>query len=351
METTGSSAIDECESLPKQNGTRRIAMKKHYFASAMIALLAGSLPIAAQATDLSSKRVILVSCGPSNPWCKVFNDRIVELLKGAKVNVTVLENDLDPVQVNQQMAQAVSQTPDLIMVEPADDKSLIGAVKKAKAAGVSVLYMDSPANEAIMDDIALQVVADNYALGKFAGENIIEGLKAQGRTEANVIAITGSAGTAMVADRQRGFMDAMAKEPGYKVVEVQANNWDPVESGRQAQQLFAKYASMGGIHAVRADADYMAIPILEAARQSGMTLGGKDGLIVSGSTCSPEGIAAIKAGDMVGTATADPWTQGGASAEAAIKFLSGEKVEKTILVPEFRVTAATVSQYAEICGK
>jgi len=306
---------------------------------------------ALSATDLSSKHVILVTCGPSNPWCKVYNERIVGLLKDAKVKVTVLENDLDPVQVNQQMAQAVSQKPDLVMVEPADDKSLIGAVKKAKAEGVPVLYMDSPADAAIMDDIAFQVVADNYALGKYAGENIIEGLKAQGRTEANVISITGSAGTAMVSERQRGFMDAMAKEPAYTVVEVVSNNWDPVESGRQAQQLFAKYAAQGGIQAVRADADYMAIPVLEAARQAGMKLGGKDGLIVSGSTCSPEGIAAIRAGDMIGTVTADPWTQGGASAEAAIKFLSGETMEKTIMVPEFRVTAANVGDYAEVCEK
>jgi len=316
-----------------------------------LALAATLLATPAVATDLSSKTVILVSCGPSNPWCKVYNERIVGLLKDAKVNVTVLENDLDPVQVNAQMAQAVAQKPDLIMVEPADDKSLIGAVKKAKAAGVAVLYMDSPADAAIMDDIALQVVADNYALGKHAGDNIIAGLKAQGRSEANVISITGSAGTQMVTDRQQGFMDAMATAPAYKVVEVVANNWDPVESGRQAQQLFAKYAAQGGIQGVRADADYMAIPVLEAARQAGMSLGGKDGLIVSGSTCSPEGIAAIRAGDMVGTATADPFSQGSASAEAAIKFLSGEPVEKTIMVTEYRVDAGNVDEYAERCEK
>ncbi|MBL8577603.1 MAG: sugar ABC transporter substrate-binding protein [Mesorhizobium sp.] len=322
------------------------------FKHAYLALaLAPVFPASAGAADLSGKHVMLVTCGPSNPWCKTFNERITGLLKETGVKITVLENDLDPIQVNQQMAQAVSQKPDLIMVEPADDKSLIAAVKKAKAAAVPVLYMDSPADEAIMDDIALQVVADNYALGKFAGENIVEGLKAQGRTEANVIAITGSAGTAMVSERQRGFMDAMAQEPAYKVVEVQANNWDPVESGRMAQQLFAKYASLGGIQGVRADADYMAIPILEAARQAGLKLGGKDGLIVSGSTCSPEGIAAIKAGDMIGTATADPWTQGEASAQAAIRFLSGEAVEKTVKVPEFRVTAANVDQYGEVCAK
>ena len=89
----------------------------------------------------------------------------------------------------------------------------------------------------------------------------------------------------------------------------------------------------------------------EAARQAGLKLGGKDGLIVSGSTCSPEGIEAIKAGDMIGTATADPWTQGEASAQAAIRFLGGEAVEKTVKVPEYRVTADNVGQYGEVCAK
>lgn len=303
------------------------------------------------AADLSGKRVVFVACGPSNPWCKVFNDRVVGLLKEAKIDVTVLENDLDPVQVNQQMAQATAEAPDLVIVLPADDKSLVAAVKKAKAAGVNVMYLDSPADAAIADDIAVNVIADNYALGKFAGENIVEALKAQGKTEANVISITGSAGTAMVADRQQGFVDALAATPGYKIVETQATNWDPVESGRIAQQLFAKYASQGGIQAVRADADYMAIPVIEAARQAGLKVGGADGLVVSGSTCTPEGIAAIKAGDMVGTATADAWTQGMATAEAAIKFLSGEPIDKRVMVPEYRVTAQNVDEFAEICSK
>lgn len=255
-------------------------MKNKFLAGTAFMLMSGAFLGPGSAADLSSKHIVLVTCGPSNPWCKTFNDRMTGILKETGVKLTVLENDLDPVQVNQQMAQAVAQKPDLIMVEPADDKSLIAAVKKAKAADVPVLYMDSPADPAIMDDIAFQVIADNYSLGKFAGENIVEGLKARGRTEANILVITGSAGTAMVAERQRGFEEALAATPGCKIVEKQATNWDPVESGRIAQQLFAKYASQGGIHAVRADADYMAIPVLEAARQAGLKLGGADGVIV-----------------------------------------------------------------------
>jgi ABC-type sugar transport system substrate-binding protein len=305
-----------------------------------------------QAADLSSKKVILVTCGPANPWCKVFNERIVAGLEAAGVKVSVLESDLDPVQEVQQMNQAISQKPDLLMVEPADDKTLIASVKKARAAGVPVLYMDSPADPSILDDIAVQVIADNAALGRFAAQNIIDGLRERGLKSANVIVITGTAGSTMVQDRQKGFEEVMATAPEYKIIDVQDSNWDPVQSGKIAQQLFAKYNSQGGVDAVRADADYMAIPIIEAAKQAGMKVGVKnDGLIVTGTNCTAEGIQAIRAGDMYGTATEDAWTQGNVTAETAIAFLKGETVPKTVIVPEYRVHGPTLEQYAELCSK
>lgn len=309
--------------------------------------------VAAQAdADLSGKTVTLVTCGTSNPWCKVFNDQITSKLKAAGVKVNVLENDFDAVLEVQQMNEAISQQPDLIMVEPADDKTLVGSVKKAKAAGIPVLYMDSPADPAIMDDIAFQVVADNVALGRFAGQNIIDGLRELGLKQANIVVITGTKGATMVQDRQRGFEEVMATAPEYKIIDVQDGNWDPVLSGNIAQQLFAKYQSQGGIQAVRAEADYTAIPVIQAARQAGMKVGvAEGGLIVSGTNCTKAGIDSIRAGEMYGTATEDAFTQGEYTVDAALKFLRGEKVEKTIVVPEYRVTKETLDQYAEVCSK
>ncbi|MDE1173612.1 MAG: sugar ABC transporter substrate-binding protein [Parvibaculaceae bacterium] len=319
----------------------------------LLAAVAAVLSTTAHADgSLAGKTVTLVTCGTSNPWCKVFNDQITSKLKDAGVKVNVLENDFDAVLEVQQMNEAISQQPDLIMVEPADDKTLVGSAKKAKAAGVPVLYMDSPADPAIMDDIAFQVIADNVALGRFAGQNIIDGLRELGLKKANVIVISGTKGSTMVQDRQRGFEEVMATAPEYKVIDVQDGNWDPVLSGNIAQQLFAKYQSQGGIQAVRAEADYTAIPVIQAARQAGMKVGvAEGGLIVSGTNCTKAGIDSIRAGEMYGTATEDAFTQGEYTVDAALKFLRGEKVEKTIVVPEYRVTKATLGQYSEVCSK
>lgn len=326
------------------------------YATLRAALLASatalSINAAAAAGDLSGKTVTLVTCGTSNPWCKVFNDQITSQLKAAGVKVNVLENDFDAVLEVQQMNEAISQQPDLIMVEPADDKTLIGSVKKARAAGIPVLYMDSPADPSIMDDIAFQVVADNVALGRFAAQNIIDGLRELGLKEANVVVISGTKGSTMVQDRQRGFEEVMKTAPEYKIIDVQDGNWDPVLSGNIAQQLFAKYQSQGGIQAVRAEADYTAIPVIQAARQAGMKVGvAEGGLIVSGTNCTKAGIDSIRTGEMYGTATEDAFTQGQYTVDAALKFLRGEKVEKSIVVPEFRVTRKNLDEYAEVCSK
>jgi ABC-type sugar transport system substrate-binding protein len=300
----------------------------------------------------AGKKVTLVTCGTANPWCKVFNQRIVGTLKAAGVKVTVLENDFDAVLEVQQMNQAISQRPDLIMVEPADDKTLVSSVKKAKAAGVPVLYMDSPADPSIVGDIATQVIADNEKLGRFAAQNLIDGLNEQGRKSANVIVISGTKGSQMVKDRQRGFDDVMKAFPQFKTIDIQDGNWDGVQSGKIAQQLFAKYRSKGGIDAVRAEADYMAVPIIAAAKQAGLKVGVKsNGLIVSGTNCSKVGIDSIRAGEMYGTATEDAWTQGKYTVDVAIKFLKGEKVPKTVLVPEYRVHGKTLDTYSEVCSK
>jgi ABC-type sugar transport system substrate-binding protein len=303
-------------------------------------------------SSLAGKKVTLVTCGTANPWCKVFNQRIVEPLKAAGVKVTVLENDFDAVLEVQQMNQAISQRPDLIMVEPADDKTLVASVTKAKAAGVPVLYMDSPADPAIVPNIATQVIADNEKLGRFAAQNIIDGLKAEGRKSANVVVISGTKGSQMVKDRQRGFEAVMKSEPAYKIIDIQDGNWDGVQSGKIAQQLFAKYGSRGGIHAVRAEADYMAVPIIAAAKQAGLKIGVKsNGLVVSGTNCSKVGIESIRAGEMYGTATEDAWTQGKYTVDVALKFLKGDSVPKSVLVPEYRVHDKTLETYAGVCSK
>ena len=150
-------------------------------------------------------------------------------------------------------------------------------------------------------------------------------------------------------DRMKGFNRVMATAPQYKVVDEQDANWDPQLSGTIAQQLLAKHGR-DGVQAAYGMADYMALPIIQAAKQAGFPIGGKDGLIVTSSNCFKAGIDAIKAGELYGTATEDPGTIAKQSADYITRYFTGKKPPRSETVKEERVTAANVAQFAEQCS-
>ena len=56
-------------------------LRSTLFAAVLATTATLSIGAARAEADLTGKRVIFVACGPSNPWCKTFNDRVVGLLK------------------------------------------------------------------------------------------------------------------------------------------------------------------------------------------------------------------------------------------------------------------------------
>jgi ABC-type sugar transport system substrate-binding protein len=149
--------------------------------------------------------------------------------------------------------------------------------------------------------------------------------------------------------RMKGFTKVLATAPQYKVVEEQDANWDPQLSGSIAQQLLAKHGK-DGVQAAYGMADYMALPIIQAAKQAGFAIGGKDGLIVTSSNCFKAGIDSIKAGELYGTATEDPGTIAEQTADYVVRYLTGKNPPRSETVQEERVTAANVSRFAEQCS-
>jgi ABC-type sugar transport system substrate-binding protein len=299
------------------------------------------------ASPLKGKTIALVGYGNSNPWGAYFNKVFSEQLASTGVKINDMTT-MDPGTQVQKFNQAVAQKPDLIVLAILDTQALVAPIKKAKAAGVPVLAVDGPTDPSVASEV-MSVLSDNQVLGEYAAQNIIEGLKGQGRDSGNIIVLTGTKSMLVTQDRMKGFNKVMATAPQYKVVDEQDANWDPQLSGTIAQQLLAKHGR-DGVQAAYGMADYMALPIIQAAKQAGFPVGGKDGLIVTSSNCFKAGIDAIKAGELYGTATEDPGTIAKQSADYAVRYLTGKKPPQSETVKEERVTAANVNQFAEQCS-
>jgi len=221
-------------------------------------------------------------------------------------------------------------------------------IEQAKRANIPVLAFDGPTDPSVAGDV-MSVLSNNEELGEYAAENLIDGLKAQGRASGKIIVLTGTASMLVTQDRMVGFDKVMSTAPRYQVISEQDANWDPTLSGTIAQQLIAKYGC-GGIQGAYGMADYMALPIIQAAKQAGCAVGGKSGLVVTGGNCFKAGIDAIEAGEMYGTATEDPISIANQTASYVGQYLTGQNPPKHEVMPEYRVTGANVGQYAAQCG-
>jgi ribose transport system substrate-binding protein len=301
----------------------------------------------ASATSFPGTTIALVGYGNSNPWGAYFNKVFTERLAPTGVKVGDMTT-MDPGTQVQKFNQAVAQKPDLIVVSILDTTAMAVPIKKAGTAGVPVLVVDGPPDPTVADEV-MSVLSDNEKLGEYAAQNIIEGLKAQSRASGNIIVLTGTKSMLVTQHRMKGFNKVLATAPQYKVVEEQDANWDPQLSGSIAQQLLAKHGK-DGVQAAYGMADYMALPIIQAAKQAGFAIGGKDGLIVTSSNCFKAGIDSIKAGELYGTATEDPGTIAEQTADYVVRYLAGKNPPRSETVQEERVTAANVSRFAEQCS-
>jgi ABC-type sugar transport system substrate-binding protein len=297
--------------------------------------------------SLKGKTIALVGYGSANPWGAAFNKQFQSRLGSSGVKIKDLTTMDAGTQV-QNFNQAVAQKPDLIVLAVLDTKAMVVQVQKAKQTGIPVLAFDGPTDPAVAGDV-MSVLSNSEQLGEFAAQNIIDGLKAQGRRSGKIIVLTGTKSMLVTQDRMVGFKKVLSSAPQYQIVSEQDANWDPILSGKIAQQLLAKYGC-GGVQAGYGMADYMALPIIQAAKQAGCPVGGKKGLVVTSSNCFKAGIDAIKAGELYGSATEDPITIADQTASYVTRYLSGQNPPKHEIVQEHRITSSNVEQFAAQCS-
>jgi ribose transport system substrate-binding protein len=306
----------------------------------------------ASSAQLKGKKFAYVACSDLNRWCREFRNTIVDALKAQGADVTDLQDPYDPVLQAQHLDQAVAQKPDLIALLATNARSVVPALRRAKAAGVPVVNLVGPTVPESAPYYLASIENNHRQLGQYAGINIIEGLKKQGYKTAQIIVITGAQVQPEVAVRMAGFKAALAKYPQYKIVATQDGNWDQGKSATIARTLFAKYRNRGGIQAAYGMADHMAAGIIQAAQQAGIPVGvgKKNGLVVVASNCFKIGMVNIAKGTQYGTATQAPQPTAKFAIPLLESALAGKAIPKRSLMSEARVTKANLNKWRAFCS-
>ena len=331
-----------------RSATRRALLLTLATAAAAV-FVTGALG-ARTAGPLDGKRIGVIICTNQNPFCSAWANTVKSGLEKQGASVTVLSSVFDPAVDAQNMNRLIADKPDLIISVPASASAIVPSYIRAKQASIPILGAIGRQSADGAKLVTAEARTDDPALGRYAAQNLVEGMRRAGFKKGNVIALTGTASQNNVTDRMASFKAYMKKFPQYKVVAIEDTNWDQATSAKVTQQLLSKYASKGGIQGAYGMADNMAVGIIQGAKQAGVKIGvAKKGLVISGSNCLAVGINAIKGGTEYGTGTQAPQVEAALAVKVATQILTGGKPPKVSYVKESRITKANVAKFSKVC--
>jgi ribose transport system substrate-binding protein len=157
-----------------------------------------------------------------------------------------------------------------IVLAPSDVNALIPAVKKAKAAGIKVVIIDSKL-EGDVANYDTFLATDNKAAGEACAKALIAAVKAKTGSDTGKIAVESYVqGVGSEIGRVGGFKDYIAKNSKLQIVTTQYSQSDQVQALNQVTNILASNPDLVGIFGAN---EPSAIGMARAISQAG--LGGK----------------------------------------------------------------------------
>lgn len=208
---------------------------------------------AAASGEGGDRMIIGFSQGTMNhPWRVAMVDGNVGYAKEnfptVEVKVTDGQNSASTQASN--VEALIAQHPKAIILSPLTADALTPVAKKAMDAGIPVITLDREVNTPVTSHIG----ADNKQIAEEAGKFMREKLGGNG----NIIEIQGTAGASATIERNSGFVEAIAKFPGLKIVASTDGDYQRNNATKFIENNIQRFKS-GEVTAVYAHNDEMAL--------------------------------------------------------------------------------------------
>jgi inositol transport system substrate-binding protein len=242
------------------------------------------------------------------------------------------QNDIGR-QLNQ-VQNFIAQKVDAIIVTPVDTDATPRITRMAVRAGIPLVYVNRMPAGQLPPRVSF-VGSDETQSGTLQMTEVCRLLHGKGE----IVILVGELTNQSARQRTQDIYDVIARPPcnGIRVLEKQAANWKRT----QAADLMTNWLSAGlRPQAVVANDDEMAIGAIQSLKQARLLAT----TIVAGIDATPDGLAALKAGELKATVFQNP-AQGAGAVDAALKLARGEKVPSVVWVPFELVTPANLTNY------
>ncbi|HMI21074.1 MAG TPA: substrate-binding domain-containing protein [Sphingomonas sp.] len=253
------------------------------------------------------------------------------------VDATVVDGQSNSAKQTADVAAAMADNVDGIILAPTDVNALTPAVKDVVKADIPIVTVDRRVEG--MTPPVPHVGADNIAGGAVMAKWVIDSFPKGAR----IVLITGQPGSSSAIDRTHGIEQAFAASgPRYRIVTSQTANWQRDQGLTVAQNILT---SLGAAKpdVILAEDDDMALGAVEALRAGNVT-----GVSVLGFNATPDALRAVKAGTMAATVEQSPSRQIRTALDQLVAHIRTKAPMAGASITPVLITRANLSQAERI---
>jgi len=265
--------------------------------------------------------IAIITPSHDNPFFKAEAEGAKQKAEELGYTTLVASHDDDGNKQDQLISTAVARKAKAIILDNAGSDVTVGALEKAKAAGVPAFLIDREINKTGV--AVVQIVSNNYQGAQLSAEKFVELMGEKGE----YVELLGRESDTNASVRSQGFHEIIDQYPELKMVAQQTANWSQTEGFSRMESILQAHPNIKGVISGN---DTMALGAEAALKAAGR----KDVIVVGfdGSDYVRDSILA--GGNIKATAMQPAWAQAQEAVVQADKYLrtgSTGKEEKQLM--------------------
>lgn len=272
-------------------------------------------------------------------------------VKAGELGVELVAIDAQDDMVKQlgDVEDLLAQGIDVLILNPKDPKGLVPATKKATAAGVPVVIIDSSIDPSA--DFVTTVQSNNDENGEKVGEWLVQEMsKAMPGQKIKMALISGAKGNPVGKARRNGVFKGILEEQlrsqgqaGFDILSQGWGNWQHEGGLKAMEDILVAHPD---VNVLLAENDSMALGAMRAIENAGLTPM-KDIIICAAADGQKEALQLIKEGKYGATGMNSPVLTANMAVEIAVEIAKGEEKEypKVTYTPPVCITKDNVDEY------
>ncbi|RBJ86115.1 sugar ABC transporter substrate-binding protein [Pseudomonas sp. MWU12-2534b] len=241
----------------------------------------------------------------------------------------------DVVKQLSQVENFISQKVDAIVVNPVDTAATKKITEAAVKAGIPLVYVNRRPDDLNLPKGVVTVASNDLEAGKMQMQYLAEKMSGKG----DIVILLGDLANNSTANRTKGVKEVLTQYPGIKVDQEQTGVW----LRDKGMTLVNDWLTQGRkFDAVVSNNDEMAIGAAMALKQAGVE---KGSVLIAGVDGTPDGLRAVKKGELALSVFQDAKGQADGSIDTAVKMIKHESVEPAVWIPYRLITPDNVDQF------